>query len=124
MTSVRAILAYLDRLEAVAPVKLGDVLDGCVFVGIAADPIDDVVYPAHSTPAGRTGQLADIGSEFPGAQIAEQRAELLWCPDVNDVKRAKKSRQGVVPALPLEPPSADLAAVVVDGDEQNAPRLG
>src|SRR5271165_1935034 len=72
MASVRTILAYLDRLETVAPVELGDILDGCVLVGIATDPIDDVVYPTHSTPAGRTGQFADIGFEFSGAQIAEQ----------------------------------------------------
>jgi hypothetical protein len=43
MAAVRAVLADLDRLETVTPVKLGDIPDGCIFVGIAADPIDDIM---------------------------------------------------------------------------------
>src|SRR5947207_3420124 len=72
MAAIGPVLADLDRLEPVAPVKFGDVFDGCVLVRITTDPIDHVVNPAHPTPASRAGQLPDIGSEFPGAHIAEQ----------------------------------------------------
>src|SRR6516162_8955709 len=92
IASKRAVLADLDRLEAISSVKIGNGLDGCILVRVAADPIDNVINLTHSTPAGEAGQFPNVGRQLPRLQIAKERSEFLGRPNVNRVQWPNQTR--------------------------------
>ncbi|HEY6395381.1 MAG TPA: hypothetical protein VIX12_08195 [Candidatus Binataceae bacterium] len=62
MASVRPIFTHLYGLEAVGFIKAGNRANGCILIWITANPIDDIVNPAHS-PLAAGGRLAQVRSE-------------------------------------------------------------
>lgn len=105
------------EMEAAFAVEVENLFGRGDFEGVPADPIDDVA------PGGHAAFLVILTPGVEGAEeeeILEDRAPPHVEGTGPEDEEAQGGRQGIVHAFDLGPAAADLALIVVDGDEESA----